>query len=597
MKAMQALILAAGYGGRMRPLTDDTHKTLIEISGETIISRIVNGLNEVGIIDLIIVLGYRDKELKKYLLEKHLDVRFQFILNERYAETNNIYSLALALESVSIEEDIVLIESDLVFRPEILRKLIDSPFDNVALVDKYRTGMDGTVVKIHDNRITEVIPSHLQSSDFDFSDKYKTLNVYKFKRKFINGNFKKIITYYAKTIDDNCYYELILGLLIYMQQDRVHAEIVEGDNWAEVDDPNDVNNAEYVFNKTSRLGILESGFGGYWNYDVTDFCFIRNMYFPTDSMISEMKGGFSEIIHNYGSKQVVLNRKLSYVLLCDERKLQLLNGASQVYPILQNLYANKKALLPQPTFGEYNRIFSNVEIYQDEVGFTKSEIEDKLNSVGLVVFVNPNNPTGSMLQTDWIYLLAKENPDKAFIVDESFIEFSDQTSIIYLLESQPLSNVIVVTSLSKTWGVPGVRLGYCYTSNSQMMTSIRKATPIWNSNSLAEYFLEIFLKHRGEYSKSLSKSKKDREEFSRNLNELSLVDTVYPSGANFLLVRLVGTGEQASRVVKQLLEEDVYVKDVSSKFSDKTGYLRIAVRSKNDHKKLLILLSSKVVEH
>ena len=190
MKAMQALILAAGYGGRMRPLTDDTHKTLIEISGETIISRIVNGLNEVGITDLIIVLGYRDKELKKYLLEKHLDVRFQFILNERYAETNNIYSLALALESVSIEEDIVLIESDLVFRPEILRKLIDSPFDNVALVDKYRTGMDGTVVKIHDNRITEVIPSHLQSSDFDFSDKYKTLNVYKFKRKFINPEFK-----------------------------------------------------------------------------------------------------------------------------------------------------------------------------------------------------------------------------------------------------------------------------------------------------------------------------------------------------------------------------------------------------------------------
>jgi len=587
---MKALILAAGYGERMRPLTDDSHKALLEISGETIISRIVNGLGEVDITNIIVVLGYRDRELKEYLRQEHPTVNFHFIVNERYAETNNIYSLALALENLSIDDDIILIESDLVFRPDILRKLIDSSYANVALVDKYRTGMDGTVVKITGSRITEVIPPHLQSADFNFKDKYKTLNVYKFGKDFINGNFKKIITYYAKTIDDNCYYELILGLLIYMQQEGIHSEIVEGENWAEVDDPNDLSNAEFLFNVSSRLDILESSFGGYWNYDVLDFCFIRNMYFPSDSMISEMKGSFNKLIHNYGSKQKILNRKLSYAILCDEDKVQLLNGASQIYPVLQSLYGYQKVLLPQPTFGEYTRVFSNVEIYGDSVGINISEVEAKLGNVDLAVFVNPNNPTGTTLKTDWIYLLAKEKPEKLFVVDESFIDFSDQPTIISLLEKQPLENIFVITSLSKTWGVPGVRLGYCYTPNKKLMSHIRASTPIWNSNSFAEFYLEIFLKHKGAFNESLRKTKEDREVFAGMLKSLSVVDTVYPSGANFLLVRLTGNGEQADRLVKQMLEHNIFMKDVSPKFSDNRGYLRFAVRRFNDHEILLYLL-------
>jgi choline kinase len=151
---MKAIILAAGYGNRMRPLTDSLHKTMLEVAGETIIGRIINGLMDNGIADIVVVTGYRAGELKNYLTSTFAKVEFTFVHNEKYRETNNIFSMALAFEAITIDTDIILIESDLIYRPEIIKRLIASPHDNVALVDKYRHGMDGTVVTVQEKRIT-----------------------------------------------------------------------------------------------------------------------------------------------------------------------------------------------------------------------------------------------------------------------------------------------------------------------------------------------------------------------------------------------------------------------------------------------------------
>ena len=237
---MKAIILTAGYGRRMRPLTNQTHKTLLSVAGRTIIERIIEGLVDNGITDIAIVTGYRREELTAFLTSNFPDVRFTFVHNARYDETNNIYSLALAFEQLTLDDDFVLIESDLVYEPSVIRRLIESPRDNVALVDRFQRGMDGTVVTLRGDVISNVIPPHLQGSDFDFSDKFKTLNIYKFSRDFCNTVFKQLLTYYAKVIDDNCYYELILGILIYMQRETIHASLIEGEDWSEVDDPNDL---------------------------------------------------------------------------------------------------------------------------------------------------------------------------------------------------------------------------------------------------------------------------------------------------------------------------------------------------------------------
>ena len=114
---MKAIILAAGYGNRMRPLTDHVHKTLLTVAGQTIIGRIMDGLVDNGIRDLVVVTGYRAEELTRYLSANYPHLSIQYVHNERYRETNNIYSMALAFEHTVIDDDLVLIESDLIYQP------------------------------------------------------------------------------------------------------------------------------------------------------------------------------------------------------------------------------------------------------------------------------------------------------------------------------------------------------------------------------------------------------------------------------------------------------------------------------------------------
>ncbi len=584
---MKAIILAAGYGNRMRPLTDNRHKTMLEVGGATIIGRIIDGLIVNGITDIVVVTGYRDDELREYLLGAYPDLHCTFVHNRNYRDTNNIYSMALAFESITIDSDIILIESDLVYRPEVITRLLRSGHGNVALVDRFRSGMDGTVVTVEEGIITSVIPPHLQSESFDFSDKYKTLNIYKFSREFCETSFKKLLVYYANVIDRNCYYELILGILIYMQKETVHAEVVDGELWSEVDDPNDLQVAEFGFN-ANRMEILGHAMGGYWNYDITDFCFIRNMHFPTAAIISEMKNVLPRLIHNYGSRQEILDRKLSWFLLCNPERCVVLNGASQIYPMIRERLGALKSLLPDPTFGEYPRIFQCAATYHDTGSIDTGVVEEAANGYGVIVFVNPNNPTGTETDTRWIYGFAKGRPGKTVIVDESFIEFSSQPSIVTLLETDPLDNVIVIKSLSKSLGIPGIRLGYVYSCDRSFNAFVRERLPIWNLNSAAEFFLEIVLKHRPALRQSFALTVADRTEFAAGLGKVKVIERVFAGGANFILVRLKGDASAAQKMCDRFLSKhSIYIKDVSAKFPGGRGYLRFAVRTKEENGKLI----------
>ena len=580
---MKAIILAAGADKRMLPLTLTTHKTLLKIGDRTLLDRIIDQLLANKVTQITIVTGYRAEELREHLTTHHPSLNFQFIHNHRYSETNNICSLAMAMEEIQIDDDIVLIESDLVVEPSVFTRLFASPHPNMALVDRYRTGMDGTVVTVVDGIVTNVIPPHLQGADFNFADKYKTLNIYKFSQEFCQGTFKNLLTYYAKVIDSQCYYEVILGIIIAMQREVIHAEILAGDSWAELDDPNDFNSANYLFDSANRYSLVQKSHGSYWNYDLLDFCYIRNMYFPTGAVISELRNALPALIQNYGSSQKILNRKLAYHLLCREENVTVLNGAAQVYPILACFFAGKGVLLPSPTFGEYHRIFPNAEYYFDEVGISGHRLVDRVHSYDVVVFVNPNNPTGTTLLCDWIYGLAEAYPDKFIIVDESFIDFSNQPSLVSLLEEDPLPNIIVIKSLSKTLGVPGIRLGYTYSFNREFNRFLDSHIPIWNLNSLAEHFLEIILKHRDAIAKSFEQTVKDRAEFAQMLEALPIVEQVFPSGGNFLLTKLRLNPPQANALAEKLLvEQSIYVKDISSRFRGDGAFFRLAVRTKTD---------------
>jgi len=459
------------------------------------------------------------------------------------------------------------------------------------LVDKYRTGLDGTVVKISENKvIQEVIPPHLQGSDFNFSDKYKTLNIYKFSKSFCNETFSKLLTYYAKVINDNCYYELILGMLIYMQQDNIYAEIIDKNKWVEVDDVNDIRLAEYQFNFKERRNILANSWGGYWNYDIIDYSFIRNMYYPNPSMMAEVKNNFEKLVHNYGSSNKIVNEKLSYFLLVSLERLVALNGAAQIFPFLGNYFKDNKVLLPEPTFGEFSRVFKNKEFYNDNLGVIDlKSISKKAKNFDIIVFVNPNNPTGTFVESSKLINFAKSLPDKFIIIDESFIDFSESISSIEILEKEPIDNVLIIKSMSKSHGFPGVRLGLVYSCNKEIISSSKDYLPIWNFNSFAEFFLEIMLKHRKSFNESIQQTIEDREMFINEMLQCKWVKEVYPSKADFILVK---TDPQICLISeKLLLYDNIYIREISNKFKDGHTYYRFAVREKRENDLLVNKIS------
>ena len=587
---MKAIILAAGSGARMRPLTDSQPKAMLKIAGQTVIERMIRSLLSRGISQICVVTGHCREQLEAHLCTLFPDNRFTFVFNHAFDRTNNIFSMHLAFEHFEINDDLLLIESDLVFTDAVLDRILDCQQRNVALVDRFKGGMDGTVVTVHDGLITNIIPPHLQGPGFNFADKFKTLNIYKFSRDFAQTGFRKLLSFYATTYNDNCYYELVLGMLVYMRQEQIHAADVAGHLWCELDDPNDVRLAEMAFNEETRLNALDSACGGFWSVPIVDFAFIRNMYFPTNSMLSDLRFNLPSLLQNYGSTQASLNRKLAYFLVVPEERLCLLNGLSQAFPMLRDMLAERSVLIPQPTFGEYSRSFPGAASYADMPG--EQSIANiptkKIADAEVVVFVNPNNPTGSFFPSEEIMELARQQPTKLILVDESFIEFSGRPSVQELLQREGLANVWVLKSLSKSLGIPGMRVGYIYSRDEAAIHRLNEQVPVWNSNSLVEYFLESVLKHRRALTESFHATMADRAAFATELAELEVVDRVYPSAANFLLVRLKLTPAQFHTLRHTLLcRWELFVKDCSNRFHDGQAYARIAVRVPEENSRLV----------
>ena len=582
---MQAIILAAGYGRRMRPLSDNSHKALLPIGSTTILARIVDGLREIDVDDITVVTGYRAEDIERYLRERYPQTRFQFIHNPRYEETNNIVSLSMGLEQMDLEDDLVLVECDLLFEPGLLGRLLARDA-NIALVDHYRTGMDGTVVSVSGGLVRQVFPPHVQGPDFQYADKYKTLNIYRFQRDFCKNTLAPLVKVYADQVDANSYYELVLGMLANVPAQHIVAEVVDGEQWAEVDDPNDLAVARFQFEPEQRPEILDRTFGGQWSFELLDFSFMRNNYFPTEGMLAAMRHALPSLIQRYGSRQEVLNEKLGWFLNCDPRRLQTLHGGTQAFPLLRDMFRGRTLATPVPTFGEY-RTFDDALHYEDAPGIDLGELERTAEAADVTVVVNPNNPTGTTLPTSEIYTLAARHPSKTFLVDESFNGFSAEPSIELALEREPLANVHVLVSLSKVLGVPGLRIGYVYSPDEAFIEEVGRRLPIWNMNSIAEYFLELLLKFRPELAASFEQTVRDREELRDTLQSVPGIAEVYPSGGDFLLVRLDAPAETGARLRRTLLAEAaIEIKDVSARVPGDCAYLRLAVRKSHENQRL-----------
>ena len=290
-------------GRRLGELTNDNTKCMLQVNGVRLIHRILDSLYEAGIRKVVLVVGYKAENVKGLIGDEYRGMEIVYVENSVYDKTNNIYSLYLAREYLTAD-DTLLLESDLIFEGRILTKIINHPYPNLALVDKYESWMDGTVVTLNeDNSVVEF----LTKDKFKYSDierYYKTVNIYKFSRDFSETHYVPFLEAYCHALGKNEYYEQVLKVITLLDDSPLKALPLSGEKWYEIDDIQDLDIASSMFatSDEERYNAIASRYGGYWRYpNMLDFCYLVNPYFPPQQMVDELKASFDILLREYPS--------------------------------------------------------------------------------------------------------------------------------------------------------------------------------------------------------------------------------------------------------------------------------------------------------
>ena len=265
-------MLAAGMGKRLGKYTKLNTKCMLKIQDKTLIERAIEALLEAGIDELVIVIGYKGDNLKKFLLEeceneKIKRMKLVFIENEVYDKTNNIFSLALAKEELK-KDDTILLESDLIYDYDLIKRMVESKEKNLISVAKYEQWMDGTVIKKdkEDNVLEIIEKKNFSYDEIDYY--YKTVNIYKLSKEFINKAFIPFLDAYMKAYGENEYYELVLKIVAHLSRSDLKAIDVSDIDWYEIDDAQDLDIVNCIFSKgKEKLHNFQKRYGGYWRFN------------------------------------------------------------------------------------------------------------------------------------------------------------------------------------------------------------------------------------------------------------------------------------------------------------------------------------------
>lgn len=590
-------------GKRLGKYTQDNTKCMVKVNGVTLIDRTLTQLSQLNLTKVILVIGYKGENLRNYIGNEYKGMKIEYIENPIYNKTNNIYSLSLAKEQLQ-QDDTLLIESDLIFEDSLFPMIVNDPYPNLAMVDKYETWMDGTMVRLDDeNNIVNFVPKKaFKYSDVDFY--YKTVNIYKFSKEFSRSHYVPFLEAYTKALGTNEYYEQVLRVITLLDKCELKALPLNGQKWYEIDDVQDLDIAETIFApKNERLSLYQKRYGGYWRFpQMLDFCYLVNPFFPTRRMREEMKANFDVLLTEYPSGMGVNSLLIGKYFGIRKEYVCVGNGAAELIKSLIEYLPGKLGVI-YPTFEEYPNRKSKEELVvfnpdNENFSYSADDIIDFYsdNDTQSLLLVNPDNPSGNFINKDDLLKLAEwtKNRSMNFIVDESFVDFATdglESTLLNnsLLEKYP--NLIVMKSISKSYGVPGLRLGVIASSNSDLINYIKKDVAIWNINSFAEFYMQIFGKYESDYKKACGKFLNERNRFMNLLKNIDFL-RVIPSQANYFLCEVTGK-YTSSELTEKLLESNILIKDCSTKkgFNGK-NYIRIAVRGKEDNDRLTEVLKN-----
>ena len=602
---MQAIILAAGMGRRLGEYTKDNTKCMLPVNGVRLIDRVLTQLSPLGLTRVVIVVGYQGQNLIDYLGHRYDDqFPIEYVENPIYDKTNNIYSLALAKQQLQ-EDDTLLIESDLIYDDGLFQLLLNNPYPNLALVAKYESWMDGTMVRLDDE---QNIVDFVSKEAFSFKEVdtyYKTVNIYKFSKEFSRTKYVPFLEAYCTAVGNNEYYENVLRIITSLNDHSLKALPLTHEKWYEIDDKQDLDIAEAIFaDEKDLLRKFYGRFGGYWRFpQMLDFCYLVNPYFPPQKLIDEMQSQFKTLLTQYPSGMKVNSLLASKCYGVSEEYIIPGNGAAELISTLMEHMEGIVGFI-RPTFEEYPNRFDPSR----QVTFVPQNDEYRYNADNLIEFfgahpvdtlllINPDNPSGNYISKADVLRLADwcGQHDMRLVVDESFVDFCEDFATASLLDDSILeqhSNLVVMKSISKSFGVPGLRLGVLAAADKVLISQLKQRVSIWNLNSFAEFYMQIYTKYERDYQKACARFVAERADFEQKLRQIPFL-RVMPSQANYFLCEVLPPFTAREVVIQVLKNFNILTRDCSGKPGLRDGqFMRIAVRDHADNTRLVEALKS-----
>ena len=590
-------------GRRLGKYTRDNTKCMLPVNGVRLIDRMLEQLCQLNLSRLVMVVGYKGKELMDYIGDRYEDrLHIEYAENPVYDKTNNIYSLALVKDKM-VEDDTLLIESDLILDDSLFQMILDDPYPNWALVAKYESWMDGTMVRINkENSIVNFVPKKaFNYAEADFY--YKTVNVYKFSKDFSTKVYVPFLDAYCKVMGNNEYYEQVLRVITLLDQANLKALPIGDKPWYEIDDVQDKDIAEAIFSpEQDKLHKYHIRYGGYWRFpQMLDFCYLVNPFFPPKRMREEIKANFTELLTQYPSGMAVNSLLAGKYFGISSQYVVVGNGASELIKALMEGMApsNQRIGVIYPTFEEYPHRLAKDAIVpffpnNEDLRYTVDDLKAFYETSGInaLLLINPDNPSGNFIGRDDVLSLADWCAQRGIrlLVDESFVDFADNglnNSLLNdeILESHP--ELLVMKSISKSYGVPGLRLGVLAGADTALLDKMKKDVAIWNINSFAEFYMQIFNKYESFYKSACEKFIAERNRFAERLSSIPYL-RVIPSQANYFLCQVTDRYTSRQLTEKLLNEHNILIKDCDTKTGlEGKNFVRIAIRDEKDNNRLV----------